>query len=122
MYLTCILDVEFNSFKRDYRSWESSLLEDGIESLTEELSEVYSDKSPDNYKISVVCAFFFKFFNEVAAKTGLLMVGIFNPHLPSGLVILIKWTSLFPILGVSGVFFHFYSIRIDFPVSKQCRP
>ena len=33
-----------------------------------------------------------------------------NPHLPNGFPILINWTSPFPILGVSGVLFHFYSI------------
>ena len=33
--------------------------------------------------------------------------------------ILINWTSPFPILGVSGVLFHFFLFRIDIPVSKQ---
>ena len=33
--------------------------------------------------------------------------------------ILIKWTSLLPVLGVSGVLFHFYFILIEIHVSKQ---
>ena len=33
----------------------------------------------------------------------------FNPHLLVDLSILTNWTSPFPILGVSGVLFHFYS-------------
>ena len=36
--------------------------------------------------------------------------------------ILINWTSPFPILGVSGVIFHFILFRIEIPVSKQWRP
>ena len=33
----------------------------------------------------------------------------------------ICWTSPFVILGVSGLFCHFYSILMENPVSKQCR-
>ena len=31
------------------------------------------------------------------------------------------WTSPFVILGVSGQFYHFYSIFMENPASKQCR-
>ena len=58
------------------RAWDTNLLETAVESLTDELSQVYSDKPVDNYKISVACAFFFKFFNEVASQTGAQMVSI----------------------------------------------
>ena len=34
----------------------------------------------------------------------------FNPQLPSGSVHPYYWTSQFPVLGVSDVLFHFYSI------------
>ena len=34
----------------------------------------------------------------------------FNPQLPSGSVHPYHWTSQFPVLGVSDVLFHFYSI------------
>ena len=36
--------------------------------------------------------------------------------------LLIKWTSLFPVLGVSGALFHFIVFLIEIPVSKQYRP
>ena len=35
--------------------------------------------------------------------------------------IFITWTSPFPVLGVSGVWFHFYSILIEISVIKQRR-
>ena len=38
-------------------------------------------------------------------------VFLINPHFPRGLFLLIKWTSPFPVLGVSGALFHFYSIH-----------
>ena len=34
----------------------------------------------------------------------------------------ILWMSLFVILGVLGPFCGFYSILMENPVSKQCRP
>ena len=58
------------------RSWDNSLLEDGIGSIIEELSSVYRDGMPDEYKISVACAHFFKFFNLVTMETGQFMVGL----------------------------------------------
>ena len=36
--------------------------------------------------------------------------------------IIIIWMSPLSILGESGIFFHFYFIFIEIPVSKQCRP
>ena len=33
-----------------------------------------------------------------------------NPHLPSGPAILINWMNAFPVLGVSGLLLHFFSI------------
>ena len=44
------------------------MLEAAIDSLTQEFSELYSGRQSDNYKISVACAFFFKFYNQLAAK------------------------------------------------------
>ena len=41
---------------------------------------------------------------------GLINLKPLNPHLPGGSVILMNRTIPFPILGVSGVHFHFYSI------------
>ena len=58
-------------------------------------------------RISDFFFFFFFFALEISCISRL------NPHLPSGLF-LINWTSPFPILGVSGVFFSFFILfRID---------
>ena len=35
--------------------------------------------------------------------------------------ILFNWTSSFVILGMFGVFFYFYFVLKNNPVSKQCR-
>ena len=48
--------------------WDTSLFEEVIESLTEELTECYKDRPVDDYKVSVAGSFFFKFFHEVLAK------------------------------------------------------
>ena len=37
---------------------------------------------------------------------------VFNTHFPSGPCLLINWARPFPILGVSGVRFHFYFEQI----------
>ena len=58
-----------------FRSWDNSILERGIGSITEEVSDVYSDAKPDEYKISVACAHFLKFFNLVTLETSQFMVG-----------------------------------------------
>ena len=46
---------------------------------------------------------------------------IINLYLPSGLSILIKWASPFPVLGVTGILFHFYLILIEIPVNQTPR-
>ena len=44
---------------------------------------------------------------RLQALGGALKPGLTNPHLVE-LSIFINWSSPFPILGVSGVLFHFY--------------
>ena len=48
----------------------------------------------------------------------LLVLGRLTHIRLADLSILINWTSPFPILGVSGVLFHFVLFSIDIPVSK----
>ena len=45
-------------------------------------------------------------------SSGPVYVNGFYPHLPSGPVSLTNWTSPFPVLGVTGLLFRFYSISI----------